>query len=124
MCPFILDAPAGIINTGLANFIRRIFQQPQPSYQTLQDFNVAFCIYDRDLVETPLEVTTDYIYIRLHGSGPTYGGKYQTKHLEAWAKRIQEWKKQHRDIWFYFNNDWQGYAINNALELKRLVQTK
>jgi uncharacterized protein YecE (DUF72 family) len=92
-------------------------------YETLKDFGIAFCMYDRDLVETPLEITAQHIYVRLHGSGPAFGGNYQSEHLVPWAKRIEEWTDQGHEVWFYFNNDWHGYAINNALELERLLQT-
>jgi uncharacterized protein YecE (DUF72 family) len=91
-------------------------------YRTLQDFNVAFCIYDRNLVETPLEITAKHVYVRLHSSGPQYAGNYQHQHLVTWANRIKEWKKQGLDVWFYFNNDWKGFAIDNALEIKKMVQ--
>jgi uncharacterized protein YecE (DUF72 family) len=93
-------------------------------YRTLQDFNIAFCIYDRDLVETPLEVTAKDVYVRLHSSGPAYAGNYQHEHLVVWANRVREWKKQGLDVWFYFNNDWKGFAIDNALELKRMLQSE
>ena len=92
-----------------------------PVYEVLKGFNAAFCIYDRDLAETPLEVTADHIYIRLHGSGPSYGGDYQTEHLTKWAKRLLDWEQQGHEVWFYFNNDWRGYAIENALELEKLI---
>ena len=93
-------------------------------YETLRKYNIAFCIYDRDLVETPLEITADQIYIRLHGSGPAYGGNYLTEHLRPWADRLLRWKQNVRHIWFYFNNDWRGYAIDNALELRQLIDER
>jgi uncharacterized protein YecE (DUF72 family) len=65
-------------------------------------------------------VTANHIYVRLHGSGPRYDGDYQTEHLKLWAKRIKNWKKKGHEIWFYFNNDWRGFAIENALELKAM----
>ena len=95
----------------------------QAVYKALRDFNVAFCIYDRDLVVTPLETTAQHVYVRLHGSGPAFGGNYQVDHLVQWAERIEKWKEEEREIWFYFNNDWHGYAIENALLLQRLVES-
>jgi uncharacterized protein YecE (DUF72 family) len=91
-------------------------------YQLLKKFNAAFCFYDRDLAETPLEITARHIYVRLHGSGPTFGGEYQTEHLAIWVKRLLQWEQQGHEIWFYFNNDWQGFAIKNALELEAMLK--
>jgi uncharacterized protein YecE (DUF72 family) len=93
-------------------------------FETLKQFNVAFCFYDRDLVETPLEITANHLYIRLHGSGAAYDGNYQTEHLNKWAERLVKWNREGRQIWFYFNNDWHGYAIDNALELEKILTEK
>src|SRR5262249_12235692 len=90
-------------------------------YSVLHAHNAAFCFFDKELKEIPLEITANHIYVRLHGSGPEFGGNYIRRHLEVWARRIEEWKNRVREIWFYFNNDWHGYAIDNALELSRLL---
>ena len=72
------------------------------------------------LVET---VTSNYVYLRLHGGELLYGSNYSEKELKEWAKKIENWKSKGKDIFIYFNNDAYGFAILNALTLKKLVQT-
>ena len=33
-------------------------------------------------------------------------------------ERIGEWR-EHAEVFAYFNNDWDGFAVDNALWLKR-----
>ena len=40
--------------------------------------------------------------------------------VAEWAWRIGGWSRD-IEVYAYFNNDWKGYAIQNALLLKRLV---
>jgi len=37
------------------------------------------------------------------------------------AQKIKKWLKQNKDIFVYFNNDFAGYAIENAKELMKLT---
>jgi uncharacterized protein YecE (DUF72 family) len=37
--------------------------------------------------------------------------------LEEWAQRIERWRRDH-DVYAYFNNDREGFAVRNALRLK------
>jgi uncharacterized protein YecE (DUF72 family) len=38
--------------------------------------------------------------------------------LEEWARRIDEWRRS-VDVYAYFNNDWEGFAVENGRRLKR-----
>jgi uncharacterized protein YecE (DUF72 family) len=119
LADFLPNLPAGHL---YAFEFRHPTWYDEAVFKIMRDYNIAFCIYDRELKETPLEITSDNIYIRLHGSGHPYGGDYKTEHLEVWADRIADWNKQVKDIWVYFNNDWHGYAIDNAIELRNLLK--
>lgn len=77
----------------------------------------ALCIHDK--LEHPLELTADWVYVRFHGGEED--GNYSEAQLRAWSRRIAEWLRQERDVFAYFNNDVGGYAVKNALELKRLI---
>jgi len=66
-------------------------------------------------------VTTDMVYIRLHGHSTTYASSYHARELGQWAKRIRRWLKQGRDVHAYFDNDARGAAPRNAEELMRMV---
>ncbi|HSB76768.1 MAG TPA: DUF72 domain-containing protein, partial [Terriglobales bacterium] len=89
-------------------------------YDALRRHNAAYCIFELDCFTSPMEITADFTYVRLHGPGGRYQGCYSQATLEEWAARIAAWSKL-RDIYVYFDNDQAGYAAGNALELKRLV---
>jgi len=70
---------------------------------------------------SPLQVTADFVYIRLHGPEGKYQGCYSTEQLRAWRDRFEKWTGQSLDVFCYFDNDQNGYAVLNALELQRLL---
>lgn len=85
----------------------------------LADYNMAFCISDtagrfpyREIV------TADYVYLRLHGSKRLYASSYSEEELQTWAVKINQWA---RDTYVYFDNDYKGYAINNAARLREII---
>jgi uncharacterized protein YecE (DUF72 family) len=89
--------------------------------QTLRESNVALCISDLAGKLSPIEVTADFVYVRLHGPGKAYQGDYSKASLRTWAKRIEQWRASACAVYFYFDNDQVGFAAKNALELKKLV---
>lgn len=76
-----------------------------------------------DTVDWPLlmDVTSDFVYCRLHGSQELYASGYDDAALEAWADRVVTWakgcetgtrvaarpapKRPRRDVFVYFDND-------------------
>lgn len=90
-------------------------------YEVLRRHNAALCIYELAGFQSPLEITADFTYIRLHGPGNKYQGDYSQPILRAWAKRIEAWRKTLRHIFVYFDNDQAGFAAKNALELRQMV---
>jgi uncharacterized protein YecE (DUF72 family) len=90
-------------------------------YAILRKSNCSFCIYELEYHLSPLEVTADFVYVRLHGPGNKYQGSYPDDALGQWADRCKNWQKQGKDVYFYFDNDQEGYAAFNALTLKKLV---
>jgi uncharacterized protein YecE (DUF72 family) len=95
----------------------------RPEIDTLlARFGAAFCIYELAGYHSPLSVTSDFAYVRLHGPGlGKYQESYSTDRLRRWSKQVEEWAKDLTSIYIYFDNDQAGYAARNALELKRLV---
>ena len=90
----------------------------------LRDRNVAFCLYELGEVRSPVEVTADFVYVRLHGPGNKYQGDYSTATLKSWAVKIDRWKQSDIDVYVYFDNDQAGYAVKNAKELKRILAAR
>ncbi len=91
------------------------------SYELLDAHGIAFCIHDAGGETTPLVVTGKSVYVRLHGATGMYQGSYSDEQLQAWADRIAEWSEKGKRVYFYFNNDWQGFAVQNALRLQELT---
>lgn len=69
------------------------------------------------------EVTSDLVYVRLHGETGLYAGGYSPASLEHWAGRVRGWAADGLDVRVYFDNDMDGRAPFDAMELIRLVRT-
>jgi len=92
-------------------------------YKILKKYNVALCIADSPEFPTAEVVTADFIYIRFHGGKILYGSRYNKKEMQEWAQKIKKWTKAGLDVHAYFNNDASGYAVENAEELKKLLNS-
>jgi len=92
------------------------------AYRLLSEHGAAFCIYELAGVVSPKQITADFIYIRLHGPGDKYQGLYDKTALSGWAGAISAWLRQGRDVYVYFDNDENGYAARNALELDNMLK--
>ena len=95
-----------------------------------------------DAVEWPrlMDITSDFLYLRLHGSEVLYTSGYSDQALERWAARIRTWasggevsdgdhastspadKLQGRDVYVYFDNDAKVFAPKNAHTLRACVE--
>ena len=63
------------------------------------------------------EVTSNFVYVRLHGAEELYTSGYGDTELEDWASRIRAWSRGGRDVYVYFDNDARGRAPHDALAL-------
>jgi uncharacterized protein YecE (DUF72 family) len=87
----------------------------------LAQHGVARCIHDMPGSRSPLEVIGPFVYLRLHGAGQRYGGRYPQRELARWAGRLAEWTATGLDAYVYFNNDVEAHAIRDAERLRDLV---
>jgi uncharacterized protein YecE (DUF72 family) len=87
-------------------------------YELLRARGVALVIGDspRYPFQTH-ELTADWTFVRFHHGRRGRGGNYSERELEEWAERIGTWRRR-VDVHAYFNNDWQGFAVRNALSLR------
>jgi uncharacterized protein YecE (DUF72 family) len=88
-------------------------------YDLLRAHGAAYCIFELAGFLSPLEITADFSYIRLHGPGGKYQGSYSDATLADWASRIRSWGLPANFI--YFDNDQAGYAAANARRLEELL---
>lgn len=106
--------------------------------ELLRKHNVALVC--ADTVEWPLlmDITADFIYVRLHGSTELYKSAYGRPALRRWAARVKAWseggpmtdghfvhpkqpRRRPRDVFFYFDNTDKLQAPKDALTLMKLV---
>jgi uncharacterized protein YecE (DUF72 family) len=95
------------------------------TFEVLRRRGAALCIHDL-LADHPWELTTDWTYIRFHGPQALdvkYWGRYGRERLARPAAAVRSWLAEGHDVYAYFNNDHEGHAIGDALDLKALVET-
>ena len=67
------------------------------------------------------ELTADWTLVRLHHGHRGRRGNYSRTELEEWARRIRRWRRR-AEVLVYLNNDWEGFAVENARTLRRLLR--
>ena len=105
---------------------RHCFEFRHPSwfvpetYDCLREHGVALVIGDRPEVKAfqAQELTADFTFVRFHHGSRGRRGNYSHRELEEWAERIEGWARE-VEVYAYFNNDWEGFAVYNGLWLKR-----
>jgi uncharacterized protein YecE (DUF72 family) len=107
---------------------RHTFEFRHPSwfapdvYALLREHGVALAIGDTP--ERPFqshELTTSWTYIRFHRGARGRRGNYSEAELRTWQRRIAQWRRQ-VEVYAYFNNDWEGFAVRNARWLRRHLE--
>lgn len=90
-------------------------------YALLREHGAALVIGDHP--QRPFqahELTADWTFIRFHHGSRGRNGNYSERELQEWAARIASWRER-ADVYAYFNNDWEGYALLNGRRLQRLT---
>jgi uncharacterized protein YecE (DUF72 family) len=68
----------------------------------------------------PWVTTTDWSFVRFHYGARGRRGNYSESELRELAPRVKALGEA-GDVFAYFNNDWEGFAVKNALRLRALV---
>ena len=63
------------------------------------------------------EITTDFMYVRLHGHDELYTSGYSDESLDEWAAKIRNWTAAHQDVYIYCDNDAKVRAPYDAMGL-------
>ena len=63
------------------------------------------------------EVTSDFVYVRLHGDTELYASGYGTEALDTWASSVRGWAEGGSDVYVYFDNDMKVRAPYDAMGL-------
>src|SRR2546423_81084 len=88
--------------------------------EVLRRHGAALCLHDM-LEQHPFELTTDWTYVRFHGPDALhrkYWGRYTGRRLRRPAERLGEWLAAGRDVYAYFNNDYEGNAVTDPRWLR------
>jgi uncharacterized protein YecE (DUF72 family) len=107
----------------------------------LRKHRIALCVADTAGKWPQLEdLTSDFVYIRLHGAEELYVSGYDDPQLDCWGQRISIWKsgnqpadakladpasppaaRKSRDVYVYFDNDVKVRAPFDAMALSAKV---
>ena len=90
-------------------------------YGILKRYNAAWVIADSPRYPKAEVVSADFVYIRMHGSEKLFSSRYSLHEIEGLAKEIKGWRSNGLDVYVYFNNDYHGFAIENARDLLDLL---
>ena len=106
--------------------LRHAVEIRHPSFMN-KDFTALLRAHDIGLVVADtagkwpklFHVTSDFVYVRLHGDVTIYTSGYSDRALASWARRIRNWEREGRDVYVYFDNDVKVKAPFDALNLMR-----
>jgi uncharacterized protein YecE (DUF72 family) len=91
-------------------------------YALLREHGVALVIGDRPEVHSfqTHAFTAPWTFVRFHYGSRGRRGNYSERELREWAARFAEWRRE-VEIFAYFNNDWEVFAVRNALRFMALL---
>jgi uncharacterized protein YecE (DUF72 family) len=120
----------------LAGFVKALGAWPEPRHafefrdrswfedavaQSLAEHGMAVVLSDSPKWPLRRRVTTDLVYVRLHGHTALYASRYSERLLAGWAAEIRGWLAEGRTVHAYFDNTGSGHAPANAARLIELV---
>jgi uncharacterized protein YecE (DUF72 family) len=95
----------------------------ESSYSLMRKYGVSFVIsHSGNHFPYAEVVTAKNIYFRFHGPGTLYNTKYHGATMRKYSRLFERWLGEGHDLWIFFNNDWFGYGIENALTLRTLLE--
>jgi uncharacterized protein YecE (DUF72 family) len=93
----------------------------EPVYALLRAAGAALVVGDHPARPWQATVmTSNWTYVRFHHGHRGRRGNYSETELRAWAERIGGWRRD-VEVYAYFNNDWEGFAVRNATRLRALL---
>jgi len=125
--------------------LRHAFEIRHESFRTpefialLRQHDVALACADSVAWPLLMDVTSDFVYCRLHGSEELYASGYDDDALDIWARRVGAWaqgkepddairvidapgpKRTRREVFVYFDNDAKVRAPVDAGALQAKV---
>jgi len=84
--------------------------------------NFTLCLTDSSEWFSNEEITGNFAYIRFHGPDKVYESKYNDELLKKWSDKIKNYLNNDLDVFCYFNNDFNAYAIEDAKKIKKMIK--
>lgn len=93
------------------------------TYQLLAERGVALCIPVGGGLEPDRITTAPFTYIRMHRGQEPAGG-FTHRELKSWAAQVHALATAGKEVYIYFNNDWEGFALRDAVAFEKLPPAK
>lgn len=88
----------------------------------LREYNITTVIASAGKRFPGTEATTTNIaYLRLHGDEKLYSSAYSDEKLERYAYMVNDWLKDGKEVWVFFNNTMLGNAVTDANKLIDII---
>lgn len=134
---FQLPASAALDYSRLQEFLKILpqgqrfvfeFRNPawliEPVHDLLRAHGVALCLAVSPLAPAPEPVlTASFSYLRMHAGGGSEGA-FTPSELRHWSRVAAGLRERGADLYVYFNNDWRGFAVADALRLREMLMGK
>jgi len=91
-------------------------------YDILRKYKITWVIADSPSYPKAEVITSNFVYIRMHGSRVLFSSDYTEEELKNLSRKIRRYLKQKLDVYCYFNNDAHGYAPKNAKTLSEILK--
>ena len=92
-------------------------------YALLREHGIGLVVADNPgkwpIIE---QVTTDFMYVRLHGHEELYASGYSEEALDGWASKVLTWAETGQDVFVYCDNDAKVRAPYDAMGLLERVR--
>jgi uncharacterized protein YecE (DUF72 family) len=90
-------------------------------YELLKKYKSTLCIADSPSFPGEELLTSRIGYVRFHGGKRLYSSDYSREELWEWAAKLNTWFPALDTLLAFFNNDAEGFAVNNARTLRELL---
>lgn len=105
----------------------------------LRKYQVASVVADTEKWPRMMDITSDFVYCRLHGNEEVYPNGYDAAGIDCWAHRVLSWaggeevtdgirvhpepapKVPSRDVFVYFDDDVKVRAPHDAQSLSKKI---
>lgn len=90
-------------------------------YTLLEKYNIALVAGQSSRYPDIRHVTANSAYIRMHGPEKLFSSTYTREQLIELAQYIKKNSKSVKKVYVYFNNDFHGFALENAKDLSKII---